>query len=239
LTGGYNAPISGGFDGKQQKRKKPMSVKINMGCGGTPINGWHNYDNSWSIRLARRPLLASFMGKVGFLSKTQQEFISFVKNANNIEWADASKHIPEKDKTADVIYSSHMIEHIERQDVITFFKEARRVLKSGGIIRIAVPNIKYQVENYLKDHDADNFIEKTRLTRKRPKTFIAKIKYLFVGDRNHQWMYDGESLCRLLSEVGFQEPIVMERGTTIINEPGELNLEERSPESVFVEAINP
>lgn len=215
-----------------------MSLNISIGCGQTPINGWRNYDNSWSVRLAKIPLLPSIMRKSGFLSRQQQEFISFAKNAN-IRWADATKQIPEKDGTVDVIYSSHMIEHLEKEDAIKFLKEVRRVLKRGGIIRIAVPNIKYLVENYLKDNDANNFIERTHLNRKRPKNFIAKLKYLIIGDRNHQWMYDGKSLCKLLSYVGFQEPKVMEPGTTIIAKIGELNLEERVPESVFVEATNP
>jgi hypothetical protein len=49
-------------------------------------------------------------------------------------------------------------------------------------------------------------------------------------------MYDGESLCRLLSELGFVDAKVAEPGTTIIPNPAPLNLCERCPESVFVEA---
>lgn len=215
-----------------------MALKINIGCGQTPTKGWRNYDNSYSIRLAKKPLLAFILGKAGFLSDPQQQFISFIKKGN-ILWADATKRIPEENASVGIVYSSHMIEHIEREDVEIFLKESRRILESGGIIRIAVPNIKYHVENYLKDGDADKFIEGTLLTRKRPKTITEKIKYLVIGDRNHQWMYDGNSLCQLLSSAGFQEPQVMEAGSTNIAEPGALDLKERSPESVFVEAINP
>lgn len=215
-----------------------MSLRLNIGCGQTPTNGWRSYDNSWSIRFARVPILASIMGKLGLISKSQQEFISFAKKAN-IEWADATKHIPQNDQSVDVIYSSHMLEHLEREDAIKFLKEARRVLKHGGVIRISVPDIKCLVENYLKDADADNFIEATLLARKKPKTLFEKMRYLIIGDRNHQWMYDGNSLCKLLLTVGFQTPRAMQAGTTIIPDPGELDLEERGLESVFVEAINP
>ncbi len=215
-----------------------MTLKINIGCGQTPTKGWRNYDKSWSIRLAKKPLIAFILRKSGFLSEPQQQFISFAKK-ENILWANAIKKIPEKNASVDVLYSSHMIEHIEKDDVGKFFKEARRILKSGGAIRIAVPNINYHVENYLKDGDADKLIESTHLTRKSPKTIISKIKYFIIGDRNHQWMYDGNSLCQLLSSSGFQEPQVMEAGSTNISDPGALDLKERSPESVFVEAINP
>jgi len=176
--------------------------------------------------------------KLGFLSEAQDKFISFANN-ENILWANGIKRIPENDSTTDAVYSSHMIEHIEKEDVALFFKEVRRILKSGGIIRLAIPNIKYQVDNYLKDGDADKFIESTHLTRKRPKTIIAKIKYLIIGDRNHQWMYDGKSLCNLLSSAGFEEPRILETGLTTIPDPGMLDLKERSLESVFVEACNP
>ena len=217
--------------------KKAISLKINIGCGDTPTEGWRNYDNSWSVRLAKKKVLTYILWKSGFLSEAQDKFISFAKNAN-ILWADGIKRIPENDSSVDVIYSCHMVEHLEKLDVASFFKEARRILKSGGIIRLAVPNIKYQVDNYLKDGDADKFIESTHLTRKKPKTIIAKIKYLIIGDRNHQWMYDGKSLCNLLSSAGFEEPRILETGLTTIPDPGMLDLKERSPESVFVEAVN-
>ena len=217
--------------------KKAISLKINIGCGDTPTKGWRNYDNSWSVLLAKKKVLTYILWKSGFLSEAQDKFISFAKNTN-ILWADGIKRIPENDSSVDVIYSCHMVEHLEKLDVASFFKEARRILKSGGIIRLAVPNIKYQVDNYLKDGDADKFIESTHLTRKKPKTIIAKIKYLIIGDRNHQWMYDGKSLCNLLSSAGFEEPRILETGLTTIPDPGMLDLKERSHESVFVEAVN-
>ena len=215
-----------------------MSLKINIGCGKTPIKGWLNYDNSRSIFLANHTLLTMILERLGFLSYSQLQFISFAKK-ENILLANASKLIPEKNMSVDVIYSSHMLEHLNKKEAVCFLKEARRILKSGGIIRIAVPNIKYHIENYLKYGDADKFIESTLLTIKEPKGMIAKIKYLIIGHRHHQWMYDGKSLCKLLSLAGFQTPNIIPAGSTTIVEPGALNLKERLPESVFVEAINP
>lgn len=77
------------------------------------------------------------------------------------------------------------------------------------------------------------------LAKEQPKTIVDKIKYMLIGDRHHLWMYDGDSICRLLASAGFKDPQVMESGTTLIPNFGSLDLEERSPESVFVEAINP
>lgn len=213
-----------------------MSIQINIGCGQTPTDGWKNYDNSWSIRLSKKPLLFSIASKLGLISKQQKEFIAFAKDAN-IYWADAVKNIPEKSASVSTVYSSHMVEHIERADAIRFLREAHRILENGGVVRISVPDIRCQVDEYIKNGDADEFIEKSHLTRRKPGILMDKIKYLITGDRNHQWMYDGNSLCKLLREAGYQEPRIMEPGSTMIPDSGALDLYERAEESVFVEAV--
>ncbi len=215
-----------------------MSLRVNIGCGQTPTEGWNNYDNSFAIRIAGIPIVSHLASKIGLLSKSQAEFVNFARNSK-IKWADATKHIPESDGSVEVLYSSHMLEHLDRRETAEFLKEARRVLIPGGIIRLALPNLKFHIENYLDNKDADIFIESILLTKEKPKSIIDKIKTFFIGDRHHMWMYDGDSLCKLLSSSGFRDSKVMEPGSTIIPNPGSLNLEERSEESVFVEALNP
>jgi predicted SAM-dependent methyltransferase len=43
---------------------------------------------------------------------------------------------------ADYILAEHVVEHIDYYAALKFFKECRRVLKPGGIARIAVPSIE-------------------------------------------------------------------------------------------------
>lgn len=212
--------------------------RLNVGCGQTPTAGWKNYDNSPSVRLARRPITALLLDKLGMLDSRQKEFIAFAK-LSEIQWANVTRKIPEPDRSVEVLYSSHMLEHLDKSEAMHFLNEVRRILISGGMIRLAVPDIHYHVDNYLQHKDADRFIEETLLTRPKNKSFLDKLKYFWVGDRHHLWMYDGDSLCKLLSVAGFQNAQVMEPGTTKIKDPGQLNLREREPESVFVEAVNP
>lgn len=211
-------------------------ININIGCGSTPIKGWFNYDNSFSIRLSKQPILYSLLGSINLISKNQREYINFLKHSNVI-YANATKYIPHADKSVDVVYSCHMLEHLTKNDVINFLKESRRVLKSNGIIRTVIPDIKYLVENYLTSNDADTFIENTLLSEEHP-TLTSKIKYLFLGNRNHQWMYDGKSLSKLLTSVGFNNPQIMEPNHTNIENHGNLDLSERANGSVCVEAFN-
>ena len=129
-----------------------------------------------------------------------------------------------------------MLEHLTKNDAINFLKESRRVLKNNGIIRTVIPDIKYLVNNYMKSKDADTFIENTLLTEEYP-TLKSKIKYLFLGSRNHQWMYDENSLSKLLTSAGFDNPQIMKPGHTNIKNHGNLDLSERATGSVCIEAF--
>jgi len=51
--------------------------------------------------------------------------------------------LPVKSETVDNIYISHVIEHIEDNHVLKFFKEASRVLKPGGCLRISCPDAEF------------------------------------------------------------------------------------------------
>jgi predicted SAM-dependent methyltransferase len=144
------------------------------------------------------------------------------------------------DASADVVYSSHMVEHLDRDEAGQFLREAMRVLTPGGTLRIAVPNLQWHVGNYLASANADDFMAQTRLGRTLPKTFAAKLRAMVFGVRgDHVWMYDERSLARLLEQAGFARVKACPPGQTRIAEPGALNLTERFPESIFVEGTKP
>ncbi len=212
--------------------------RVNIGCGTTPTPGWRNYDNSFSVRLARHRAVAGLLGGLGLLGEDQRNFIAYARGSE-IRWADVRRGIPEADASAEVVYSCHMIEHLDRHEALGFLKEARRILAPGGILRVAAPDLRYHVDRYLQDGDADEFVEGILLARRPARTRRERLKRWLVGDRDHLWMYDGASLCRLLADVGFADPQVLEPGKTSIRDPGGLDLAERSRESVFVEALRP
>jgi ubiquinone/menaquinone biosynthesis C-methylase UbiE len=51
--------------------------------------------------------------------------------------------LPFTDGTVDVIYCSHVIEHIENKYIQKMFYECSRVLKKEGVMRIACPDAEY------------------------------------------------------------------------------------------------
>lgn len=213
-------------------------MRVNVGCGQTPVAGWMNYDNSVSVLLARTRGVSALLGLCGVLSHEQRRFVDSARS-NRVRYANAVRHIPLPDGSVDVLYSSHMIEHLDRAEVVSFLREARRVLSSCGIIRIACPDLRPKAEVYLASGDADAFIESMHVCGPRPQTLFGRLSFLLVGPRRHQWMYDGASLCRLLLSAGFADVSVAPAGTSRIPDPGSLDLRERVEESVYVEAMSP
>lgn len=210
-------------------------TRINVGCGQTPTRGWRNFDNSASVRLASIPFVPDLLLRLGILERRQYQFIRFLRE-NRVEFGDATRGLPVRDSSVDVLYSSHMLEHLDRIEVTGFLREAARILRPGGILRVAVPDIRKQVEQYTRVGDADLFIESTQLCVARPRSFGQRLSLLLVGPRHHQWMYDGPSLSRLLASQGFVNADVLPLGRTRIPFPEPLDLHERAAESVYVEA---
>ncbi len=161
--------------------------------------------------------------------------LSAIAAEKGIRWADA-RHLPVPDKSVEILYSSHMLEHLDRIAAEDFLREATRVLVRGGHIRIAVPDLKRRVDEYVADGDADKFLDSTYLAVPTPRGIIARLKYLVVGARHHAWMYDERSLSRLLRAVGFEEVASLPAGATNIPNPGALDLRQREDDSVYIEA---
>jgi SAM-dependent methyltransferase len=191
-----------------------------------------------SLRIAQYPFITYILNKCGMLKKEQREFVQFFTK-NNIQWADATKCIPLPDSSVEILYSSHMMEHLDRKEVESFLKEARRILCKNGIIRIVVPDLRKLIDKYLADGDSDAFIEKTGMAPKNPKTLIDRIGYCLTGERRHRWMYDGPAVVRLLVSMGFRDPRILPAGATMIPDPGDLNLSELAGQSIYTEAYNP
>jgi SAM-dependent methyltransferase len=213
-------------------------VRVNVGCGATPTPGWLNFDNSLAVRAANWPLAMQVLRRARILNGHSWEFVR-VARRENIRFANATIRIPCPDNSAEVVYSSHMIEHLDRAEAQAFLLEVRRILRPAGIVRIAAPDLARFIEDYSTTGDADEFIASTHMGLARPTGALARAKWALIGPRHHLWMYDGPSLSKLISDAGFVDAMIMPAGKTSITDPGSLDLEERADESVYVEAVQP
>lgn len=213
-----------------------MSVRLNIGCGRTPALGWTNIDNSMAIRLANAPVRQRVLELLGFLSNDQKLNIKF-NEENEILFCDATRELPFESSTVECIYTSHMLEHLSRGGAQSFLKEAYRVLKPYGVLRVSVPDLAMLIDTYLSTRDADAFMTEMLVEAPPAESIRDKIKLLVTGYRHHQWMYDGDSLSNAMARVGFEEVETMLPGATKITDSSGLNLMERSDISVFVEGV--
>jgi predicted SAM-dependent methyltransferase len=213
-------------------------IRINFGCGTSPTPGWVNFDNSFSVRAARWPLVVPALARLSVLSG-QSVGLAKVADTRNIQFANATARIPCTNSSVSAVYSSHMIEHLDRREARAFLAEVRRILCPGGVVRVAAPDIARLVQDYLATRDADGFIAATHMGLNRPTGLMAWMKWVLVGPRHHLWMYDGDSLAKLLREAGFADVAIMPPGKTNIVDQGDLDLQERASESVYVEAFRP
>jgi FkbM family methyltransferase len=213
-------------------------IKVNVGCGATPTPGWVNFDNSLSVRLARHPALSAALARLRVIG-SQSAYLAEITRQEKVHFANAAARIPCAGGSASVVYSSHMIEHLDRAEARKFLAEVKRVLRPGGIARLAAPDLSRLARAYLASGDADEFVAGIHMGLDRPAGLRAWAKWTLVGPRHHLWMYDGDSLVRLLHEAGFEDAATEPPGVTRIADPGVLDLRERAAESVYVEAVRP
>lgn len=212
-------------------RTEPPGLRVNVGCGDSPTPGWVNIDNSPSVRLAALPWLWPL------LPRTQREFAKAARDGGVQHGSATRLNLPAASAAA--IYSSHMVEHLDRAEARAFLAEARRALKPGGVLRLVLPDLRRYVDAYKRHGDADAFVASTMMGTARPRSIREWFRYILTGPRHHLWMYDGPSLARLLADAGYRDVQVLPPGRSSIVDPGALNLRERADESVYVEGRCP
>ena len=205
-------------------------VKLNLGCGRNVLAGWVNIDNSPSVLLSRWPLLKRLLFRVGLIEKTT----CGSKWPNDIVWRDVTKGLPYPDGTVDKIYSSHMLEHLERERGEFLLRECFRVLKRRGLLRLVVPDLMFHARRYLQ-----RVSESDLVGREPHDEFLWNIYGAYLKKRrhgaSHHYMYDWPTLRLVLQEIGFS-PVI--RQSYQVSLDPELSLLDNRPEdSLHVDAV--
>ena len=76
--------------------------------------------------------------------------MDFYSSSKDVIAHNLLKGIPSPDNEFDVVYHSQLLEHFPRNRAEPFIKECLRVLRPGGIIRIAVPDLEGIAKLYLE-----------------------------------------------------------------------------------------
>ena len=127
---------------------------------------------------------------------------------------DATQAFPFADASFDYIFSEHMIEHLSYPQGQQMLAECRRVLKPGGVLRIATPDLAFLVALYGAEKSAlqNAYLEWAHMqfiawAPEASDTFVINN---FVRDWGHQFIYDAKTLHRALRDAGFATPVACE-----------------------------
>lgn len=75
--------------------------------------------------------------------------IDIAPQSPDIQRYDIRKKLPYLDNCFDACYSSHVLEHLTKEEAKNIVSECLRVLKPGGIVRFVVPDLESIARNYL------------------------------------------------------------------------------------------
>ena len=127
---------------------------------------------------------------------------------DSVVYLDATRRFPFEDDTFDYVVAEHMIEHIDYDAAQSMLRECFRVLKPGGRVRFATPDLNV----LLALHSG----EKTGIQKEYIDWAVAQFmpavqncKDVFVINNffrawGHSFLYDADTLHHALSAVGFR-----------------------------------
>ncbi|MBE9033800.1 class I SAM-dependent methyltransferase [aff. Roholtiella sp. LEGE 12411] len=174
-----------------------QKASVQFGCGLCAPSQWLNFDSSIALRLQKLPIVGKFVpgGPFG-------------KFPPNVRYGDIVQGLPIPDSSVDLLYCSHVLEHLSLEQLRQSLKNCYRYLKPGGIFRLVLPDLEYMAQQYVKSTSPEAALEFMRVTwlgkEHRQRSLFTFFKE-WVTVTQHLWMWDYKSLSLELKNVGFQE----------------------------------
>jgi predicted SAM-dependent methyltransferase len=113
---------------------------------------------------------------------------------------DARQPLPFPNGSVDFIYNEHFIEHLTIQEGLFALKECHRVLRDGGVLRIATPDLTYTLLRYFFFWKHQDWIKRYGYDWLETRAEMINLCFRAWG---HQHIYNYEELARRLRAVGF------------------------------------
>ncbi len=167
--------------------------KLQLGAGSNGLPGWLNSE-----------------------AFVPSSFTHSLNVANGYIFLDVCRPFPFEDNSVDYIFHEHVIEHINYHQGQFMLQECFRVLKPGGRIRIATPDLQVFVGLYGNQASSEQKHFLSEYVRFNSEVWSADLKHVqnnhavFVLNHNfrawgHQFIYDYLALSDALMTAGFSE----------------------------------
>jgi predicted SAM-dependent methyltransferase len=152
--------------------------KLQLGSGGNVLPGWLNTD------------------------------VHDFRGTREVVYLDARKPFPLPDGTFDVVFSEHMLEHIQYPDGLHCLRECGRVLRPGGRIRVATPSLERLIRLYdPKLSDVQRRYLLWSIDEFAPHADVPLPGFVlntFLRAWGHEFVYDAATLRHALERAGFE-----------------------------------
>lgn len=198
-----------------------IARKLHIGCFDVVHDGWLNTDVTPHLMVARVPGLPRALRAAGLIS--DERWAAYESGAfRRIAYLDLTRPFPFGDGSIDAVLASHVLEHLTVGEAERCVGEIRRVLRPGGVVRIAVPDLDVVVGEY-DPADPDAFLDGLLQGRERS-----------TSRHRHWWNYNETSLRDLIRRAGFADG--ERRGYREGTCPDVERIDTR-PASLFMEAV--
>ena len=125
-----------------------------------------------------------------------------------VRYGDILKGLPVPMGAADLVYCSHVLEHLALQDLRQALRNTRVCMRSGGIFRMVLPDLRALAEAYVGDpsgESAPRFMRDTYLGHETRRRGLSGLLRAGLGNSWHLWMWDFPSLSGELVTAGFTD----------------------------------
>ncbi len=172
----------------------------------------------WTLR--RRPYIRRYLARhevvklaIGASHHVREGWLNtdyLPQYRQGIVFLDATRRFPLADNSVGFIHSEHMIEHVSIQAAKGMVAECFRVMRPGGVIRTATPDLMHLLRVLTQPSDPSiatyirqiNGSSEVPYERERPDSpCIAFNRYMHAW--GHQFLFDESTLCTLFEEAGF------------------------------------
>src|SRR5262249_12971261 len=132
---------------KRSRASESAPARLHLGCFDCVVPGWLNTDITPHIWVARIPMAAALLYGMGRM--TSERYAQHRRGLfRDVRYLNVRRRFPHPDGAFEAVFSSHFLEHLYPDEARLCLRESHRVLRPGGVCRVAVPDLQKIVASY-------------------------------------------------------------------------------------------